>query len=400
MISVGIDVSKGKSMVCVMKPYGEIVASPYVVEHTEKELESLTEMIFELEEEVKVVMEATGAYHLPVLGFLLEREIFVSVINPLVMKKYASIVLRKGKTDKIDSARIANFGLDNWLRMEPYKPDEEIYGELKILGRQYSHYIKIQIQNKLALTNILDRTMPGIKKMLHHGSNATEKDKLADFVERYCHYDNITKMTERKFVESYNKWAKKKGYHQSESKAKKIYALAKDGISTLSSNMPSTKMLVLESIGVLKKVSKTLVVILSHMERLAKDLKEYETVLNMQGVGDILAVRLIAEIGDVRRFHSGKALIAYAGIDSPPYESGGFIGTKRGITKRGSSLLRKTGYEVMKCLKTVKPTEDAAVYEFILKKESEGKAKKVAKIAGLNKFLRIYYARVIELYQE
>ena len=85
-------------------------------------------------------------------------------------------------------------------------------------------------------------------------------------------------------------------------------------------------------------------------------------------------------------------MIAYAGIDSPPYESGGFTGTKRGITKRGSSLLRKTGYEVMKCLKTVKPTEDAAVYEFILKKESEGKAKKVAKIAGLNKFLRIYYA--------
>ena len=146
------------------------------------------------------------------------------------MKKYASIALRKGKTDKIDSARIANFGLDNWLCMEPYKPDEEIYGELKILGRQYSHYIKIQIQNKLVLTNILDRTMPRIKKMLHHDSNATEKDKLADFVERYCHYDNITRMTERKFVESYNKCAKKKGYHQSESKAKKIYALAKDGI--------------------------------------------------------------------------------------------------------------------------------------------------------------------------
>ena len=42
--------------------------------------------------------------------------------------------------------------------------------------------------------------------------------------------------------------------------------------------------------------------------------------------------------------------------------------------------------------------EDKAVYEFIKKKESEGKAKKVAKIAGLNKFLRIYYARVMEVY--
>ena len=53
----------------------------------------------------------------------------------------------------------------------------------------------------------------------------------------------------------------------------------------------------------------------------------------------------------------------------------------------------------MKCLKTVKPKDDAAVYLFMLKKESEGKAKKVAKIAALNKFLRIYYARAKLAYE-
>lgn len=35
---------------------------------------------------------------------------------------------------------------------------------------------------------------------------------------------------------------------------------------------------------------------------------------------------------------------------------------------------------------------------YMLKKEEEGKAKKVAKIAALNKFLRIYYARVKKVY--
>ena len=43
--------------------------------------------------------------------------------------------------------------------------------------------------------------------------------------------------------------------------------------------------------------------------------------------------------------------------------------------------------------------KDDAVYNYILKKEREGKSKKLAKIAGLNKFLRIYYARVKEVYQ-
>lgn len=157
-------------------------------------------------------------------------------------------------------------------------------------------------------------------------------------------------------------------------------------------------MLMLEAVRVLREVNKTLETILTQMQELARGLPEYNVVRSMNGVGDVLAPRLIAEIGDVRRFHSGSALIAYAGIDSPPYESGSFVGTKRRISKRGSSLLRKTGYEIMKCVKSIKPTEDNAVYLFMLKKEAEGKAKNVAKIAALNKFLRIYYARVKEVY--
>lgn len=41
MISVGVDVSKGKSTVCILKPYGEVVCSPFEVLHVEKELDAL-----------------------------------------------------------------------------------------------------------------------------------------------------------------------------------------------------------------------------------------------------------------------------------------------------------------------------------------------------------------------
>lgn len=53
----------------------------------------------------------------------------------------------------------------------------------------------------------------------------------------------------------------------------------------------------------------------------------------------------------------------------------------------------------MKCLKSAKPTQDNAVYLYMLKKEDEGKPLKVAKIAAPNKFLRIYFARVKEIYK-
>lgn len=399
MISVGIDVSKEKSMVCMLSPYGEVVKSPYEISHTKDDLENLAKEINLLTGEVKVILEATGGYELPIVAAFVKADIYVSVINPLIMKKYGNVTLRKGKTDKMDSVKIANYGIEHWFSLERFTAKKETYAELNILGRQYSHYIKMKIESKLTFSNLLDRTMPKIKTLLNGGLSETPtKDKLCDFVEEYIHFDNITKMSEDKFVKSYQKWAKKKGYRQNESKAKAIYALSQNSIPTLPLTSPSTKMLVLEAVRVLKEINKTLELILTQMKQLAKTLPEYEVVRSMCGVGEVLAPRLIAEIGDVRRFHSGSALVAFAGLDSPPYESGQFIGTKRKISKHGSALLRKTGYEAMKCLKTVKPKEDSAVYDFIIKKELEGKPKKVAKIAGLNKFLRIYYARVKEVY--
>ncbi len=401
MVSVGIDVSKEKSTVCILKPYGEIISSPFEVSHTETDLVSLVEMLQHLDGEVRIVMEATGIYHLPVLMFLQERGFFVAVINPFAMKKYAKDnSIRGAKTDRLDSILIANYGIDKWFKLQHYEGTEETYAELKLLGRRYRYYMELHVKALQELTHILDYTMPGIKKLFNSWNEANDKDKLSDFVEVFWHFDLITAMDKESFVSVYVEWAKEKKYHQSRSKAEEAYELASNGIPTLSSSTPSTKMFVQEAISVLRTVDRSLSLILSRMKELAKALPEYDTVRTMGGVGDVLAPKLIAEIGDVRKLHSAKALIAYAGIDPPPYESGQFVGSRRKITKRGSSTLRKVGYEVMRVLKSHKEPEDGAVFNYILKKESEGKSKKLAKIAGLNKFLRIYYARVTEVYKQ
>ena len=384
MVSVGIDVSKGKSTICLMRPFGEIVAGPTEITHVDSELKTLVKLIKSMNDEVKVVMEATGVYHLPVLTYLKDNGIFTAVINPYQMKQYRVQGLRRVKTDKADSMTIAKYGLDNWDELKDFDRSEDKYRELTLLSRQYRHYMRIHVASLQELTHILDYTMPGIKKEFNSWDSDNGKDKLSDFVEKYWHYDNIRKKSERQFVESYLAWATKKGYHRNQNKAAKIYSMAKE--------------LVIQAIEVLRRVDETLNTILARMQEIAKTLPEYTVVRSMGGVGDVLAPKLIADIGDVRRFHNSKALIAYAGIDAPPYQSGQFIGTNRNISKRGSSAIRKTGYEVMRSLKSHPMPEDGAVYQFILKKEAEGKPRKVAKMAGLNKFLRIYYARVMEVY--
>ena len=116
LISVGIDVSKGKSTVCILKPYGEVLMAPKDFKHTQSELKVLVEKMKKFEEETHVVMEATGNYHLPVSQYLKQHGFKVIIVNPLEMKRYRCQGIRNPKTDSIDAIQIAQYGIDTWFR--------------------------------------------------------------------------------------------------------------------------------------------------------------------------------------------------------------------------------------------------------------------------------------------
>lgn len=393
MISVGIDVSKDKSTVCFLKPCGEVLVPPYDVLHTQGELTVLVERIRSYDEEARVILEDTGHYHFPIVKFLLDNGIFVSTVNALRMKKYCSQNIRKAKTDRIDAVRIASYGLTYWNELIQASPLDTVYCELQMLSRQYHRTVSLLIKAKQHLIDLLDQTMPGIQNLLQ---NSAENQKLTNFVVRYWHFEKICAMEEQKFINDYCKWAKKQGYRGlHERKAKEIFALAQGGIPVLP-NTQSTKIVVEEVARAVNELDSSRRTIIAQMQALAKTLPEFSLVRSFNCVGDILAPLLIAEIGDVRRFKNKHSLIAYAGIDAPPYQSGTFFATERHISKRGNAYLRKVGFEVMQCLIKHSPEGDP-VYDFIQKKRSEGKACTEAMIAGLNKFLRVYYGKVKEI---
>ncbi len=394
MISVGIDVSKGESTVCIMKPGGEVLKPPFKMLHSIEDILHLVKLIKSYNEETRVVLEDTGHYHLPVVTLLVEKGIFVCTVNALRMKKYCSQSIRRAKTDKIDSVHIASYGLTYWNELTPVLPPSNIYRELKLLARQYYQMVSILIKAKVNLSNLLDQVMPGIQSLM---TDSKSNHKLTDFVSRYWHYGHILDMREKRFKADYCKWAKKQGYRVYERLANEIFVVAQNGIPVLPNSI-STKITVQEAVRVIHQIEISRDTILTQMQELAKSLPEYSVVCEMHCIGEVLAPRIIAEIGDVHRFYNKHSLIAYAGIDAPPYQSGSFFATERHISKRGNSYLRKTGYEIMQSLIQHKPEGDP-VYEFIQKKRSEGKSGKEAMIAGLNKFLRIYYGKVTELYK-
>lgn len=394
MNAVGIDISKGKCMVAVLRPLGEMVKSPYEVRHDYGALETRAFSLKGLEGETRVIMESTGKYYEPVARMLHAAGVFVSVVNPALIHDFGNNSLRRVKTDKKDALKIAKFALDNWDALREYTPMEAVRQQLKNAARQLDLYIKMKTGPKNNLIALLDQRWPGINTFFDSPVRSDGHQKWVDFAYSFWHADCVCLHTEDAFIEKYHKWCKRKGYNFSQNKARDIYTESWGHFTTLPRNM-NTRTLIHEAIAALNSISRTAEVFRAEMQRLAEQLPEHPVVMEMYGVGKAVGPQLMAEIGDVRRFSHRRALIAYAGVDSQPSQSGTYNRSSNPISRKGSANIRKSLYQVMVALLRKSPT-DEPVYQFLDRKRSEAKPYFVYMTAGANKFLRIYYARVKE----
>ena len=394
MNAVGIDVSKGKSMVVILRSFGEIVKSPFEIKHSSSDISSLVNLIKSVDGESRVVMEHTGRYYEALAHQLSNAGIFTCAINPKLIKDFDNDSLRKVKSDKEDAVKIARYALDKWDNLKPHSVTDEMRNQLKTMNRQFGFYMKHKTAMKNNLIGILDQTFPGVNTFFDSPARSDGSQKWVDFASSYWHVDCIRKMSLNAFTENFQNWCKRKKYNFSKSKAEEIYGLSKELVPILPKD-EITKLILKQAIDQLNVVSKTIEEFRSIMYKTASKLPEFPVVMNMKGVAPSLGPQLMAEIGDVLRFTHKGALTAFAGVDPGVNESGSYAQKSVPTTKRGSSELRKTLFQVMDILIKTKPQEDC-VYKFLDKKRTQGKPYYVYMTAGANKFLRIYYGRVKE----
>lgn len=144
MNAVGIDVSKGKSMVAALRPMSEVALLTKEYIHTEVGLEQMAYAIIALGEDTRVVMEATGRYHEPVAAAL--------------------------------------YGLDNWVDLREYTPMEAVRQQLKLCSRQYDLYMKTMVALQNNLISLTDKTFPGVNKLFTSPERADGHQKWVNFV--------------------------------------------------------------------------------------------------------------------------------------------------------------------------------------------------------------------------
>ena len=124
-------------------------------------------LIKEVPGDTQFVMEATGPYYLRLATFLYEHHYGVSVENPLVIKKYMDMNLRRAKTDKADSQIILKYG----KQMEPsqWKPAESWILEVGQMYATLEGYEKMLTQAKNQMGAFSESTIinPVVKASLN-----------------------------------------------------------------------------------------------------------------------------------------------------------------------------------------------------------------------------------------
>lgn len=247
-------------------------------------------------------MEHTGNYWRPLALTLRKAGFFVSVVNAMLIHDFSDNSIRKFKTDRADSLKIANYALTFWNELPPFDDEEETRLLLKTQSRMYERITTTATALKNGLIALSDQTFAGVNLAFDHTTKSIEGHlKWVDFFMHYWHRDCVCKLTLEAFIESYRGWCKRKKYRFRSETARKIHELARKSVSTLP-KCESTKILITQACKSLNAICEAKQACQSEMQRLASLLPEYDIVMSMEGLGPVTGSTLMAEIGDVRRF--------------------------------------------------------------------------------------------------
>lgn len=332
MLFVGIDVASRKHDAAITTFDGEVITTPFTITNNLDGYKKLRDEIVSHKEhldDVRIGIEETGIYSKNISEFLALCGFMVHMINPVLTsnsRKAQSV--RLTKTDKIDALAICRYVEFNYKRLNSYTPALYIFDEIKSLSRARLDVQEKLIKAKVEWTRLLDISFPEFRQMFNHHSKWAY-----ELFNNYSSTDKIAKMHSNTLTSI----IRTRGCRLEA--ANSIKNLAK---STIGTSTPTTKIL-------LKNALRDILHYDSQMDEFKREIEtivesHFSNILTIPGVGPVVAGLIIGEIGNVGRFHSPGALIAYAGMDPVVFESGLFKAKKLGISKRGSKYLRSAMY--------------------------------------------------------
>ncbi|WP_449540311.1 IS110 family transposase [Ferdinandcohnia sp. Marseille-Q9671] len=384
---IAFDVSMGKSTMVIYDSYQRCQYEGEI-EHTISGFESLKGRIESLRKQdgkvPDIVFEATGVYSKGLEDFLQVHHYPYVRLNPLEAKLQMA-AMRRHKTDISDAHELAKSHFRS-ERQETYV-QEDYFEQIRALGRYYEDIEKEIRHHYNRLHAFLQLSFPLMEKVFVKSSVL-----FLNIVQLYPH-PAFLHMLSKEDLRNQIKQATRKNIsnQKAEEKAALLITAAENSYSAISPEDVRCQHLKQYAKRILELVDQKKDII-RQMVDLSKERVEFQVLVSFPGIGESTAVRLIGELGDIRRFKSHKQINAYAGIDIQRFQSGKLQYQDR-INKRGNRRLRKILYfMVMSMISLRTKTKNTIVHYYDqLKRQPQGKPHKVAMIACVNKFLKVAF---------
>lgn len=381
MLYVGIDIAKHKHDLAVIDTEGTIFIRHLQIENNREGFTKLQMTLANLQkstgEDIQIALEDTGHYCFNILRFLRTQGYPTYSYNPYLIKEFAkNQSLRKTKTDKKDAMTIAR-KLRTDLDKQSFSVTPSMI-ELKYLTRHTARLREDCTRKKVNYTRILDILFPELAPSLG-SSSAKHQSYVYTILKEYPSAKklgnaHLTKLTN--LISTHSKG------HFGKEQAVKIKALAQASIGQES---PALEFELLQTIDAIQYLTTMRDEAEKEVVRLMNEIDS--PILTIPGIGYKLGSIILAEIRDIKNFHSPNQLLAYAGAE-PSVSTSGMNQTETGrMVKRGSSQLRWAFHESAKLMSIWSPS----MRVYFQKKIAEGKHYNVAISHVVRKLVRIIY---------
>ena len=378
MYIVGIDIGKNHHEASIVSPEGKQIGRSLRFATTHKGADSLMSFIFKNIGNSPCVfgMEATGHYWYPIYSFLKAKGYTICVINPIQSDSLRKMYIRQTKNDSIDSfliAEVIRFGQFGTTSMA----DENILA-MRQLCRYRDSVISSRTEIKLRIGTIMEQIFPEYEKQFSSLWMSTSMGIL----EKYLTPENI----ENAPIDELFEIIKDKSHNRlTRAKAISIKEAAADtfGIKIAQDAFSFQLKQLIDRMNFLDKQIEALDI------EIMKYYEQFDCYLHtIPGIGMIATATILAEIGDIHRFKSSSALVAFAGIDPTVRQSGEFNSTHNHMSKRGSPYLRHAIFLAA----TTCSFHNSPLNAYYKKKRDQGKHHLTATRAVARKLTTVIYA--------
>ena len=299
----GIDVSSRKSNVCIMVNGQKV--NDYAISN---DMVGFNQLLDDLKQVTnpQIIFEATGVYSRRLQTFLNMHELRYVMMNPLEAKRKTKDDLHQNKTDKLDAMYLAKLQSEHPQRLA-YVQSEE-YQELMANNRIYEQASHDLITNKNRLHKAIQLTFPEIEHVM-----ATPRGKnYWSIVLRFPHPDIVLETKEADIID-FLKSLSGIGKKRANDIMQKLIRLAKVACPAVKKDSAYVHGLKI-AINNILSAEEECQTALQEMAKLAPK-RDLEILTSIPGIGENTALRIISELGDIRRFKNPNQLNAFVGVD-------------------------------------------------------------------------------------